>query len=619
MDTEPKTKPFALLAHYLRPYSRQVAVLTILLLGSIALQLIAPQVVGRFLDAAAGEWATVDGTTVGGDASARRLYGLALLFFVTVVAQKLLGLAATYMTEDLGWRTTNALRADLTGHVLRLDMSFHKLRTPGELIERIDAEIANLAEYFAELVTQVLANGVLVAGVIVLLFAEAWPAGVIALVYAAIILFFLRAIQNRVVGLYREISQSSAELFGFLEERLTGTEDVRGNGAEAYVMSELYPRLNRHSELRTKTYTFGSFTGSFSELLYAVALVAMLAYGAFAYLQAQMTIGTVFVLFSYITVMSGPVNNIRRNIGDMQRALASIGRVNEFFALTPESGARAVGATVPVPTGAPQVAFDRVTFAYKDRRPPSEGGELDAEGLETPDVLQDVSFAVPPRHVLGVLGRTGSGKTTMTRLLFRLYDVDSGAILLEDVDVRKIELGDLRRHVGLVTQDVQLFAATVRDNLTLFRHLDPDAQPIDDEEIIAALETLGLGDWYLSLPDGLDTELLSGGQGLSAGEAQLLAFTRVFLRDPQVVVLDEASSRLDPATEQLLERAIDRLLEGRTGLVIAHRLKTVQRADDILILDGGRVVESGARAELAADPDSRFYRLLQTGLEEVLV
>jgi ABC-type multidrug transport system fused ATPase/permease subunit len=220
--------------------------------------------------------------------------------------------------------------------------------------------------------------------------------------------------------------------------------------------------------------------------------------------------------------------------------------------------------------------------------------------------------------VLGVLGRTGSGKTTLTRLLFRLYDVDAGAITLDGVDLRALPLGELRRHVGLVTQDVQLFAATVRDNLTLFANYDPARPNIGDDDIVAALETLGLGPWLRGLPAGLDSVLASGGKGLSAGEAQLLALARVFLRDPRLVVLDEASSRLDPATEGLLEQAIDRLLAGRTGIVIAHRLRTVQRADDILILEGGRVVEHGPRVALAADPDSRFAQLLQTGLEEVL-
>lgn len=233
-------------------------------------------------------------------------------------------------------------------------------------------------------------------------------------------------------------------------------------------------------------------------------------------------------------------------------------------------------------------------------------------------MLHDVTFELETGKVLGLLGRTGSGKTTLTRLLFRLYDVDTGSITLDSIDLRQVSLADVRQHIGMVTQDVQLFEATVRDNLTLFRRYDPSKTPIPDAEIEAALHTLGLGDWLANLPEGLDTMLKSGGQGLSAGEAQLLAFTRVFLRNPQLVVLDEASSRLDPATEAVLERAIDTLLYGRTAIIIAHRLRTVQRADDILILADGRIQEHGPRLQLLTNPESRFSQLLQTGIETAL-
>jgi ABC-type multidrug transport system fused ATPase/permease subunit len=184
---------------------------------------------------------------------------------------------------------------------------------------------------------------------------------------------------------------------------------------------------------------------------------------------------------------------------------------------------------------------------------------------------------------------------------------------LNNIPIRDLALADLRSHVGMVTQDVQLFKASVRDNLTFF-----DAA-ITDEHITLALRELGLWSWIETLPAGLHTELAAGGQGLSTGEAQMLAFARVFLQHPDLVILDEASSHLDPATEHLLEQAVDRLLQDRTGLIIAHRLQTVQRADDILILEDGHIVEYGPRLALASDPTSRFTALLQTGLEEVLV
>jgi len=213
---------------------------------------------------------------------------------------------------------------------------------------------------------------------------------------------------------------------------------------------------------------------------------------------------------------------------------------------------------------------------------------------------------------MGILGRTGSGKTTLARLVFRLYDVTQGRIELGGVDVRQPALRALRQRVALVTQDVQLFQASVRDNLTFFN------RDIPDDRILQVIADLELSDWFNALPDGLDTRLETGGRSLSAGEGQLLALARVFLRDPGLVILDEASSRLDPATEQRIERAIDRLLRDRTALIIAHRLGTVERADRILILEEGRVVEQGDREWLAQDSGSRFHSLLRTGLEEVL-
>jgi len=629
-----------MMAHYLRPFRGRVVLLLVLLLAGIGLQLLAPQLLGRFVDAATS-----------GDLS-NRLYALAGLFFAAVLAQKALFLVTVYLTEDLGWATTNALRADLTAHVLRLDMGFHKLRTPGELIERIDSDVGELAEYFSEIVVSLIGNGLLVAGIIVLIFLEDWRIGLVALAYAVVMVTLLRAVQNRMVRLYTRISQASAELLGFLEEHITGTEDVVPNGGAGYVMARLYPLLNNHAALRTRTFTLSTVVGAASTLLFVLALAASMGLAASSYLAGAMTIGTVFTIVYYVGLLESPLDSVRRHLSYIQRALAGVNRTREFFDLRPEVGDAAPATTAAgLPPGAPGVVFDGVSFAYKDRRitngefrmtneeetatnselVPSSDDSNRPSPLETPTVLHDISFAVAPGRVLGVLGRTGSGKTTLTRLLFRLYDVDEGAIRLEaaemvdygarsvaSADIRALPLPDLRRYVGMVTQDVQLFAATVRDNLTLFNNYDPDRPPIDDRHILDALETLGLGDWYRGLPDGLDTVLESGGKGLSAGEGQLLAFTRVFLRDPRVVVLDEASSRLDPGTEQLLERAIDRLLAGRTGIIIAHRLRTVQRADDILILEDGRVVEFGPRAALAADASSRFYRLLQTGLEEVL-
>jgi ABC-type multidrug transport system fused ATPase/permease subunit len=293
------------------------------------------------------------------------------------------------------------------------------------------------------------------------------------------------------------------------------------------------------------------------------------------------------------------MDQISREIQNLQKAAAGIERVESLMSI--QSKIRDDG-TATLPTGPLSVEFRNVSFGYRSDEP----------------VLKNVSFQLEPGKVLGLLGRTGSGKTTLTRLLFRLYDPTQGAILLrsEDGD-RPLTLGELsmeglRHNVGLVTQDVQLFRASVRDNLTLFD------DRISDERIMEVINELELSDWLDRMPKGLDTELASEGTNLSAGEAQLLAFTRIFLKDPGLVVLDEASSRLDPATEHLIERAVDKLLRNRTGIIIAHRLGTVERADAIVILESGQLVEYGARTQLVANPASRFSALLRTGLQDVL-
>jgi ABC-type multidrug transport system fused ATPase/permease subunit len=399
---------------------------------------------------------------------------------------------------------------------------------------------------------------------------------------------------------WRDARQTNAELFGFLGERLAATEEIRANGAEAHVLGQLH-RLMRTLLLKGRAaQMMGSLPFIIGHSVFTLAMLVTLGAGATLFLGGSITIGTLYLMLSYVNKLYQPLEEIQRQVADLQRATASVDRVRELLRARPKVVEQ---RRATLPTGPLPVAFAGVSFQYDD------GGGSDNGDRS---VLDDVSFDLAPGRVLGLLGRTGSGKTTLTRLLCRLYDPTAGEVTLGGVDIRGVSLADLRRHVGVVTQEVQLFKVSVRDNLTFFSRRIPDGR------ILEVIQQLGLGNWYASLPEGLDTVLESGGQGLSAGEAQLLALARVFLNDPGLVILDEASSRLDPATERLLEQAISRLLQGRTAIVIAHRLSTVQHADEILVLEGGRVREHGERQALVNDPTSRFYSLLQTGLEEVL-
>ena len=564
---------------YVRPQWRRALGLWVLLLGSVGLQLVNPLILRRFIDSAA------EGSAV------RALVVLAGLFIVVALVAQAVTVGATYLGEQVGWNATNMLRADLALHCLRLDMPFHNTRTPGELIERIDGDVTALAQFFSQFVVRVLGSGLLLLGVLALLFREDARVGAALGAFAAIAVVVLHLTRNLAVPAVTADQQASAEMFGFVEERLSGLDDIRAHAAGPYVMRRFHEVLRRRFLTARRSEVMMTLVWVVTNALFALGYALALGMGAYLFLADAITLGTVYLIFQYTQMLRRPLEQITQQLREFQRAVAGTGRVVELLD-TPSAIADGPGAVVP--RGPLAVEFDRVTFAYNADGP----------------VLSDVSFGLPPGRVLGVLGRTGSGKSTLARLLVRLYDRGAGAIRLGGTDVRSFRLDELRGRVGIVTQDVQLFQATVRDNLTLF---DRD---IPDERITGVLADLGMLDWLRSLPDGLDTELSAGGAGLSAGEAQLLAFARVFLNDPGVVILDEASSRLDPATERLIERAVDRLLADRTGIIIAHRLETIRRADEIIILEGGRIREYGPRATLARDPGSRFAQLLRTGNEQ---
>lgn len=574
-----------LLTTYLRPQRLKVVALTALLFGSIGLQLLNPQILRSFIDTA---------TSAGsGTGSLQRLLLLAGLFIGVALISQAVSVTATYLSEQVGWTATNLLRRDLARHCLHLDMSFHHGRTPGELIERIDGDINALSAFFSQLVIKIFGSGLLMVGVLVVLFLEDWRIGAALTLFALVALVVLTLSRNFAVESMAADRQAHAMLFGFLEERIAGLDDLRANGAGGYVMRRLYQTMRDVVHLGRRAAMRSSSVWILTMSMFALGYALALGLGAYLYGVGAISIGTVYLFFQYTEMLRRPLEEISEQLKEFQRATASIGRVQELFSVK-STITDGPGATFP--SGPLAVEFDRVTFGYGDDAP----------------VLNNISFALAPGTVLGLLGRTGSGKTTLTRLLFRLYDISDGAIRLGGVDLHSAKLHDLRQRIGIVTQDVQLFQATVRDNLTLF---DP---AISDERIIQALTDLDLLPWLRSLPDGLDTELASGNSSVSAGEAQLLAFARVFLKDPGLVILDEASSRLDPATEARIERAVDKLLRNRTGIIIAHRLSTVQRADEILLLERGRIVEEGPRAQLADDPDSRFSQLLQAGMAEVL-
>jgi ABC-type multidrug transport system fused ATPase/permease subunit len=580
------------LVRYLRPQGRRVAALGLFLIASTSSQLVSPLIVRQFIDTA---------QRGGPHISLSVLWLLAGTFIAVAITTQLLQIGATYFSEQLAWAATNRLRADLARHTLHLDMSYHTATSPGDVIERVDGDVAALANFFSQFVLQILGGALLLLGIFAVLMAQDWRIGASLSAVAVVAAFTMHAMRNLAREQWERVRNAFSAFSAFLEERIAGLEDIRANGGGAHSMRR-FAELNRElaasniAAIRRGQWIYLVASGLFS-LGFAVAL----AVGAHLYLIHAATIGTVFMFMQYAGMMAQPIVLIGSQLQQFQTAQASLSRIRSLLTIRPALVDGPGLAWTERRTNAPRVAFERLEFAYRADAP----------------VLRDVSLTLEPGTVLGLLGRTGSGKTTLTRLLFRLYDPVRGRVTLDGKDIREATLAELRGRIGLVTQEVQLFDASVRDNATLFDPAVPDAR------IVEVLTDLGLGDWLARQPRGLDTVLAAGG-GLSAGEAQLLAFARVFLKDPGLVVLDEASSRLDPASDRLIERALDKLLGGggagarRTAIIIAHKLSTVDRADRIAILDRGRLLESGPRAALAADPGSVFARLLATGVEEAL-
>jgi ATP-binding cassette subfamily B protein len=579
----PVRRYFALLLIYLKPQWLRTFLMIICLLAGIGFQLVNPQIISYFINTA----------SVHGPASVLMTAGG--LYMLAAFLNQIISVVATYCTEYVAWTATNQLRRDLMAHCMELDQGYHKAHTSGEMIERIDGDVDVLSRFFSQFSVNLMSNLLLLAVMLVLFFIMSWLVGVVMLAFAGLALLLASYLRKRAVPHWKEHRRMSAEYYGFLGERLSGLEDIRANGAEKATMRDFYQLLRTWLPINNLALRSGAEMGNSMLFFFVCGRVLALGLGFYLWSIKVLSLGAVYVLFAYTDALSQPLNAIQDEMQDLQQADACIQRIEQL--LHTSSALTDTGTTI-LPEGALSVEFRGVSFGY--------------ETQET--IIHACNLRIEPGRVLGILGRTGSGKTTLARLLFRLYDPQEGEVRVHNIPVHEISLSELRRHIGMVTQEVQIFHASLRDNLTFF------ARDIPDARIEAILAELGLSTWYHNLPAGLDTRLGNGEdeRGLSGGEAQLLACARVFLANPGIVILDEASSRLDPATETLIERAITRVLAGKSALIIAHRLSTLQRADDILILAHGRMVEYGSRTALVNDPTSQFARLLNSENKEVL-
>lgn len=567
--------PTRTLVHVLRPAAGRWLALGGLVAAGSGLALAGPLVVREVIDRATA------GTTV------RELQILALVFLSIAVLRQIVEVVTARAATITAWRTTNEFRLDMTRHVLGLDHEFHRRHTPGELIQRVDGDITSVNELCSRVLTRAVGSALLIVGIVTVVTVIDWRIGVGMVAYVGLAVAVLLTLRHRAVDESAQELGALARLYGGIEERLTAAEDLRASGAGSHAMWRFVEESA--GALDSGVRRERAFLGMWWAVQGAAVggTVLAVASGAVLVAQGTITIGTAFLLFQYVLLIQRPLEEIVHELETVQKATGAMRRVSALFATVPtivDEG------TVSPPEGPLEVELTAVSFDYGDEVP----------------VLVDVDLRIGAGRSVGVVGRTGSGKTTFSRLVLRLVETTSGALRLGGVPIAEIPMTELRRRTELVPQEVELFNASVRDNVTLF-----DATVADDR-VVDALRRVGLGHVAEA---GIDRPLGGSGTGLSAGESQLLALARVWLADPDLMVLDEATARVDPETEARLDAAVRELMRDRTTIVIAHRLSTLREVDDIVVFDAGRVVEHGERAVLAADPTTRFHRLLAVGLE----
>lgn len=497
------------------------------------------------------------------------------------IALMMSGFTAQYwqliMLEQAGLQIIARLKQRSFAHVMHLDLPFFDRHTTGQLVARIENDANAMKVLFSSVISNVASNLIMMLGMFGVM---AWQydlrlaiyvVGICPLILVAGLLF-----QRLMAPLLLKIRQRVSEVNGLLTEVIQGIATIQMFAQQDRFMGEITRQSQQKNALEGRmTLGFNSF---FNVLFFTqdLALALVLWFGGQLVMGQQLSVGSLVLFMVFIRSFFGPIMFLSSQFNEFQKALAGAQRIFELLAEQPTI--RTPEHPQPLPTGLWEIRFEEVSFRY----PTSEGW-----------VLEDVSFCCPAGAHWALVGATGSGKTTIISLLLRFYDPQQGRICLNGIDIREFELRALRQAMGLVLQDVVFFPGSIRDNLTLDKSLsfDPMAQ---------RLAQIGLHQRILNLPSGYDTPLAEDAHNLSEGEQQLLSFGRALLQDPRVLILDEATSHIDPETEGRIQEAMHTVLKGRTALIIAHRLSTIEACDHILVLHHGRVLESGSHRELLA-------------------
>lgn len=557
-----KTATLKRLFSYLLAYKGQILIVLLLLLYGVVISLINPILIEDAIDV------YIKNSNIPG---LFRFIGIALIANVlVVVAMKV----RMYIMAKVCNSILLTIRQQLYTHIQKLDFQFFDSRPTGKILSRIIGDINSLKDVLSNSVTTLIPDMVTVIAVVVIMFSKNAKLAAAALISTPLMVFGVAFIETHAHPRWQTFRKKSSNLNAFIHEDMSGMRIIKSFTAEEEIRDTFDELIAEHKKSFLSAVRFSDAFGSVIDFSWGLGCICLYFVGIVILGADNVTLGTFLAFGTYINMFWQPINNLSDFYNQLVTNIAGAERVFEILDTKPAIADEEGVTTMPEIKG--NVRFEHVSFSYD----------------ENTKVLDDINFDIKPGETIALVGATGSGKSTIVNLISRFYDVQSGKVLIDGIDVKKVSIESLRKQMGIMTQDNFLFSGTIKDNIRYGR-LDAT-----DEEIIAAAKAVNAHDFIMNLEKGYDTELSERGGGLSIGQKQLLAFARTMVSMPKILILDEATSSIDTQTEILVQKGIKSLLKGRTSFIIAHRLSTIQEADRIFVIDDGHIIEQGSAEEL---------------------